>query len=67
MTTDIIDKIIAWEVGEMTSKDEVITFFQELIDTGTINHLQGTYGRQAQRFIDMGVCHAPKASKKEKD
>ena len=54
---NIVHKIIAWEDGTMTDKEEVIAFFQELIDTKMINNLQGMYQRQASRFIDMGVCH----------
>lgn len=49
-----IDKIIAYESGEM-DEDEMIEFFQELVSTGDINHLQGSYSRQAQSLIDAGL------------
>jgi len=54
---DYIDKIIAYENGEMTD-EEIVEFFQELIDEGTVWHLQGSYGRLASDLIDMGLCNA---------
>jgi len=54
---DYIDKIIAYENGEMTD-EEIVEFFQELIDEGTVWHLQGSYGRLASDLIDMGMCNA---------
>ena len=44
---------IAYENGDM-DEYEVIDFFQRLVDTGMINHLQGHYGRTAQSLIDSG-------------
>jgi len=44
---------IAYENGDM-DECEVIDFFQRLVDTGMINHLQGHYGRTAQSLIDSG-------------
>ena len=51
-----VDKIIAYESGEMDDS-EVIKFFQELIDSREVWHLQGHYGRTAQALIDAGLCH----------
>ena len=56
---DIVDKIIAFEQGDMENH-EVILFIQELIDNGTAWTLQGTYGRIASSLIRSGVCHAKK-------
>lgn len=53
---DIVDKIIRYENGEM-DEDEIITFFQELIDNGMAWTLQGHYGRMAQELIERGMCH----------
>lgn len=50
-----INKIIAYENDEM-DPDEVIEFFQELIDTGHAWRLQGHYGRTALRLIEYGLC-----------
>lgn len=54
---DTVDKIMAWEAGDMTAKEEV-EFFQELIDSGTCWTLQGCYGRAATALIDAGLCTA---------
>lgn len=51
-----IDKIIAFEQGELSEQD-TIELFQELIDSGLVWSLQGFYGRFARRLIDEGVCH----------
>jgi len=50
-----INKIIAYEDGDMT-QEQVIEFFQELIDTGAAWQLQGHYGRTALRLIERGYC-----------
>jgi hypothetical protein len=50
-----VENIIAYENGEMTD-DEVVEFFQALIDSGLAWQLQGMYGRQAQRLIEAGYC-----------
>lgn len=46
--------IIAFEAGEL-DETEVIALFQELCDTGTIYHLQGSYQRIAQQMIQDGL------------
>jgi len=48
-----VSDIIAWENGEMTEKEE-IKFFQKLIDSGQVWHLQGMYGRRAMELIELG-------------
>ena len=52
---DIVDKIIAYEDGEM-SEEEIIEFFQELINSGVAWKLQGSYGRTAKALIEQGYC-----------
>lgn len=54
----MIDDIIRYESGEM-SEDEVIEFFQELIDTGLAWRLQGSYGRMAHYLIGEELCISP--------
>lgn len=51
---DTIDKIIAYESGQMTTEEEIIEFFQDLVDSGLAWQLQGHYGRTAQNLIDLG-------------
>lgn len=52
-----VDDIIRYESGEMT-EDEMIEFFQGLIDSGMCWRLQGHYGRTAQALIAGGYCIA---------
>ena len=52
---DTVDKIMAYESGDM-SEEEIVAFFQELIDTGMAFRLQGHYGRTARSLIDAGLC-----------
>lgn len=53
---DQLDKMIAWEQGDLNDED-TIALFQEMIDTGLAWQLQGCYGRQAAALIDAGYCH----------
>lgn len=56
MTSEVLRKIIDYESGNLTDEDEVIEFFQELIDSGLAWKLQGHYGRMAQDLIAKGLC-----------
>ena len=60
----ITSNIISYESGEM-SEDEVFDFFQELIDSGLINHLQGHYGRTARDLLAAGHCVLPERARAE--
>ncbi|MEI6297667.1 MAG: hypothetical protein WCO84_08605 [bacterium] len=55
-TSPIIDDILRYEDGDM-SPEELIQFFQGLIDSGLAWKLQGFYGRQAEALIEAGHCH----------
>jgi hypothetical protein len=52
---DQVDKIIAFEQGEL-DEDGIIQLFQELIDSGLVWQLQGSYGRMARNLINAGYC-----------
>jgi len=52
---DMIDQIIRYENGEM-EENEIVSFFQKLIDNGMAWTLQGHYGRTATALIEMGEC-----------
>lgn len=54
-----VDKIIRFENGEM-DEDEVIEFFQELVNSGLAWRLQGSYGRMAHNLIINGLVNEPK-------
>lgn len=53
-----VNDIIAYENGDM-DEDQIINFFQELIDSGMAWTLQGHYGRMAMNLIEDGVCALP--------
>lgn len=53
---DYIDTLIAYEQGELDD-DQTIDFFQELIDSGVVWNLQGSYGRAARSLIEQGYCN----------
>ena len=57
-----VNKIIAYEQGDMTI-DDTIKMFQEMIDDGSVWILQGHYGRTAQLLIEEGLCHSKKQTK----
>lgn len=57
LTIDI-NKIIAYENGEL-NEDDTIAFFQTLVDTGMAWSLQGHYGRTAAALIEAGLVTAP--------
>jgi len=52
---DLLQRIIDFEEGNMESEQEVIDFFQDLINTGMAWRLQGSYGRTAASLIDQGL------------
>ena len=54
----MVDKIVKYENGEM-SVEEVVDFFQELINSGLCWRLQGHYGRTARHLIEEGLCDEP--------
>ncbi len=51
--TDIVGKIIDYEMGTM-SEEEVVPFFQQLVDDGVLCGLQGSYHRTARYLEEEG-------------
>jgi hypothetical protein len=51
---DHVSFIMAYEGGELESVVELIDGFASLIRSGTIRHLQGSYGRMAHQLISAG-------------
>lgn len=59
---DQLDRIIAYENGELSHDDMaeffqelVVEFFQELVNSGLAWKLQGHYGRMATALIEAGL------------
>jgi hypothetical protein len=52
-----LDKMIAWENGELDD-NETIILFQALVDNGMAWNLQGCYGRFAAELIRAGLVKA---------
>ena len=50
----MIDKIIAYEQGELND-EQTLEFFQELVNNGMAWILQGHYGRTAMRLLEAGL------------
>ncbi len=53
--SDLIDEMIAFDEGRLSGV-EIVSLFQQLIDDGSVWHLQGCYGRMAQHLIETGHC-----------
>ena len=51
----MLNRIIRYENGKM-EMDEIVPFFQELINNGMAWTLQGHYGRTAAALIEAGEC-----------
>ena len=51
---DYIDRIIAYENGEL-SEIEMLYMFSELVKSGYAWSLQGHYGRTASNLIEVGL------------
>ena len=54
-----INDILCYESGSM-DEPNIIRFFQEMIDDGTVWGLQGSYGRMAKLLIENGECSPPR-------
>ena len=50
---DVVGQIMAFEEGELDAQ-QTLELFVELMNSGTINHLQGIYGRTAMSFLMRG-------------
>jgi len=58
-----VNMIMKYEQGDMTS-DEMIEFYQHLVDTGTIRALQGHYQRNARQLVQEGLITLPQGESK---
>ena len=60
----MVDFIMRFESGEAT-EEEIIEGFQEMIDSGVVWQLQGSYGRTANDLIEAGLCRHAKEQKSD--
>lgn len=51
---DVVDRIMRYESGEM-EQEETVSFFQELVNSGLLRQLQGSYQRTASRLAAAGL------------
>lgn len=54
MDNNTITKIINYEAGEL-QEDQVIDLFQQLVWSGVVWELQGSYGRTAYALLEAGL------------
>ena len=55
---DFINDVIKYEEGNMPN-EEIISYFQYLVDSGIAWTLQGHYGRMAMHLIEEELITAP--------
>ena len=60
---EIVEQFLQYEDDKL-NEDEVIEFYQMLIDTGLDIQLQGKYERTAKQYILAGLCQVKPTRKK---
>jgi len=58
---ELSNLLTQYETCGFDTDEQLISFFQELINSGLCWHLQGHYGRTARALINVGHCTAPEA------
>lgn len=53
----VVTQMMLYEDGAL-NEQETIELFQNLVDTGMVNSLQGSYGRMAHALIEAGLIAA---------
>lgn len=56
---DLGPSIFAYEAGELEPSG-VVTLFQDLLDTGLLWQLQGSYQRSAEQMLRAGLVTMPR-------
>ena len=64
---DLVGDIMDFESGAMETKEEILDFFQRLVDTGVAWTLQGSYGRAAASLLEQGLISPVRVSDDEAD
>jgi hypothetical protein len=60
ITQEILDRIVAYEVGDICGEEQVVEFFQELVDAGVTEILPWYYRNTARHFIEAGLIGGPR-------
>lgn len=55
---DLVNAIMEYEDGTL-DEENTIAFFQDLLDTGMIRTLQGSYQRMAYALLTQGLITLP--------
>jgi len=55
MKSDIVNKIMDFESGQMKETGQIVDLFQELSDSGLIFSLQGHYHRLFNQLAEAGL------------
>ncbi len=58
---DMVTMMMDFENGDL-DEHQTIDLFQQIIDSGTVWHLQGFYGRMASELIRNGFCQLSEQS-----
>ena len=57
MNEELTERIVSYEQGKLDA-NQIVSLFQELIDSGIAWNLQGHYGRTAYALIEAELCKA---------
>jgi hypothetical protein len=60
ITTDILDRIVAYETGHICGEEQIVEFFQDLVDAGVIELLPWYYRHAARSFLVAGLIGGPR-------
>lgn len=52
--SDIVNRLQDYEAGQL-DRDETLALFVDLLNTGVVNELQGSYGRTAKTLLESGT------------
>jgi hypothetical protein len=52
---EILDRIVAYKTGHICGEQQVLDFFQTLVNAGAIEHLPWHYQLRARDFLEAGL------------
>jgi hypothetical protein len=60
ITQEILDQIVAYEKGDICEAEQVLAFFQALVNAGVSEQLPWYYRNTARHFIEAGLIGGPR-------